>query len=171
MTGCCHAIDSRSFASSELNHPKTLRHVCEKLPYSLQDRWRRVADKISEEEGRTILFDDLARFIEDEARIQSNPLFRKQMSHLKSQEKASPQTGREANSGTRRVMDHRVRTNLTMQTEGSSQGPQPCSFCSGLHALEHCVTFGQVTDGERKEFIMRNGICFLCLNKGHIARD
>ena len=171
MTGCSHAVDSSSYSASELNHPKTLRQVCEKLPHSLQDRWRRRVDRISEEEARTVLFDDLAKFIEDEARIQSNPLFGKPASHPKSQERMSPRSRRDVYSGTKRVMDHRVRTNLTMQVDAGNHGPQSCSFCLGPHSLEHCEAFCQITESERREFIMRNGICFLCLFKGHIARD
>ena len=128
-------------------------------------------DRISEEEARTVLFDDLAQFIEDEARIQSNPLFGKPASHPKSQERMSPRSRRDVYSGTKRVMDHRARTNLAMQVDAGNQGPQCYSFCLGPHTLEHCEAFCQITEGERREFIMRNGICFLCLFKGHIARD
>ena len=46
-----------------------------KLPYSMRERWRRVADYIMELQRRPVKFDDLVSFIDREARKATNPVF------------------------------------------------------------------------------------------------
>ena len=44
-----------------------------------------------------------------------------------------------------------------------------CAFCNGKHKSQQCRTVKTVA--QRKERIRKNGMCFLCLKKGHTVRD
>ena len=76
--GSCSSSMPRGPASvKELDHPGLLRSVMEKLPVPIQDRWRRCAVSI-QDSGRCVVFEDLAKFVENEARVATDPLFGKQ---------------------------------------------------------------------------------------------
>ena len=64
----------------ELEHPRTLRDVVQKLPTYLRDRWLREADKVMRQgqDGTAsgfVHFSDLVEFLENELRILRNPVF------------------------------------------------------------------------------------------------
>ncbi|XP_057290238.1 uncharacterized protein LOC130612923 [Hydractinia symbiolongicarpus] len=44
-----------------------------------------------------------------------------------------------------------------------------CSFCSGEHKSHECRTVTKLET--RKEIVLKNGRCFLCLRKGHMSRE
>ena len=44
-----------------------------------------------------------------------------------------------------------------------------CTYCRQSHASANCQLFNTVQ--ARKEFLKRNGNCFVCLGKGHLGRD
>ena len=49
--------------------------------------------------------------------------------------------------------------------------PRSCTFCeSNGHILNECRTFGAKTDEEKREYIMKNGLCFSCLQQGHLSK-
>lgn len=75
LISCKNAMISTSLGTHEIEHPKAMRAILEKLPFPMQDRWRRIADGIAEEEDRYVKFTDLVNFIEKEARIVSSPFF------------------------------------------------------------------------------------------------
>ena len=61
LTEIKHAITDLDVAG-ELEHPRTLREVAEKLPGYLKDRWMRLSDDIMEGEWRMVRFRDLVDF-------------------------------------------------------------------------------------------------------------
>ena len=48
----------------ETDHPNTTRKIIEKLPYNLQDQWRRLVDYIHELEHRRAKFEDIVDIVE-----------------------------------------------------------------------------------------------------------
>ncbi|XP_068704621.1 uncharacterized protein [Montipora foliosa] len=62
---------------TKLEQPETIKKLSLKLPFSLRVRWRRLLDEIMEDQGRAIRFNDLAEFVDHEARVATNPLFGK----------------------------------------------------------------------------------------------
>ena len=58
----------------EFEHPSTMRLIISKVPSYLQDRWLREADRITQE-GRTVRFTDMVRFLTIEIRVKRSPLF------------------------------------------------------------------------------------------------
>ena len=48
-----------------------------KIPYSMRERWRRLADDIMDRQLRPVQFSDFVAFVDREARILTNPVFGK----------------------------------------------------------------------------------------------
>ena len=72
LRSCINATEEIS-ALSEINHPKNLQQIISKLPYSLQERWRRKV--YFSEEGRRCNFSDLVEFVEREVEVMTDPVF------------------------------------------------------------------------------------------------
>ena len=50
--------------------------------------------------------------------------------------------------------------------------PRSCTFCDrNGHILNECRTFGAKTDKEKREYILKNGLCYGCLNRGHMSKS
>ena len=146
---------------SELNHPKTLRKILEKLPLNMQDRWRRLADDVSEQKNRIVTFKDLVDFVEREARIVTNPLFGR---HLFSSEGSQSDKHR-SGPGKRYTLAANV------GQAGHSGQSTDCLWCKAGHPLEECNQFVRNPMEVKREFIRNNLLCFGCLISGHLAKD
>ena len=157
LTTCRNAILDMPYGLVELQNPKTMRLVLEKLPFGLQDRWRRVADGIINKEGRNIEFNDLVDFVEGEARVMANPLFGKQFfPHRKNNQIAnkSNQVGK-------------VSCNLT---NSGKTGPT-CWYCKGNHFVEGCGVLVKLSHEEKLNALRKLGLCFACLRGKHHAKN
>ncbi|XP_046862618.1 uncharacterized protein LOC124456128 [Xenia sp. Carnegie-2017] len=51
----------------------------------------------------------------------------------------------------------------------TKSGPVRCAFCLGCHRHEECEKIKSIE--ERKNIIKKYGRCYICLEKGHMARD
>lgn len=167
LTSCKNAVIGGALGGREIEHPKTMRKILEKLPYFMQDRWRRVADRIWESGFRRILFSDLVDFIDEESRIMSNPLFGR---HLLGQRKDSKSQGTEEKP--RMVSKDRTRAKISCSAVTGEGRPQmTCMYCGKQHYLDECEDILKLSDRERKNFIHKNGCCFGCLRRGHLFKD
>ena len=147
--GCFNAVKALE-DSSELDHHKTLRMLVEKLPFHLQEQWRREVDAVSEHKKRRVAFSDFVEFIETEARVASNSEF-----------------GRHVFKKTTRRGDvQRVKCNRT-----SPEEKEVCLLCSQEHALESCQAFANRPLAARQEFVRQSRLCFGCLKFGHFSRS
>ena len=73
-----------------------LKLVIGRLPYELRKRWRARADRISEDENREIVFNDVVQFVEREARAASHPILG-DMSNAKDQHEKKHNTSKRTN--------------------------------------------------------------------------
>lgn len=62
----------------EIEHSRTKRRIIERLPQSMEDRWRREVYHISERKNRTVTYKDLVEFTEQESRIMTTLLLGRQ---------------------------------------------------------------------------------------------
>jgi len=60
---------------SILDHPRNLQSMVTKLPFTLQDRWRRAANKTRVARGAIPSFADSVNFVNAEAGIAPDPVF------------------------------------------------------------------------------------------------
>ena len=159
LISCKNVMSGISPGAREMDHPKTMRKIIEKLPYQLQDRWRRIADNIRESHRRA-KFEDVVDFIEKEVRIQTNPMFGRQH--------------KDSRAGEPDGQRKRVQTvSATVVGAGAQQrwvSPK-CLFCSKGHSLDQCEELRGKAPHEKSSFVRENGLCFGCLGRGHIARE
>ena len=158
---CYNSMEDMLTGTSELDHPKTMRKILEKLPLNIQDRWRRLADDVSKQKKRIVAFRDLVDFVEREARIVTNSLFGR---HLFST--ARGQSDRQRSGPAKRY-------NLAANVGPADRGSQPmhCLWCKAMHPLDECAQFMKNPMDVKREFIRNNLICFGCLVQGHVAKN
>ncbi|KAK4326945.1 hypothetical protein Pmani_002549 [Petrolisthes manimaculis] len=134
LLSCKNAMTGISQRGREIEHPKTMRKIIEKLPIFMQDRWRRIADNIAEKDYRSVTFGDLVDFVEKESRILSNPLFGR---HL-----TGPQP-RKTEEKTK-IFPKRERTE-------DCKRRRTCRICKGAHpTVLHRNTIANVNDQETR---------------------
>ena len=56
-----------------------------------------------------------------------------------------------------------------VRQENAEDETGPCPVCSYKHKLELCRTFLKLAEPEKREVVRKNGICYKCLTRGHIA--
>ena len=52
-----------------------MQKIAEKLPFGLRQKWREKADRITEGEKREVSIDDIADFVQTNARVANHPVF------------------------------------------------------------------------------------------------
>ena len=150
-----NALKGVKTAHKELEHTKTIREMVEKLPYSWQERWRRVVDRAMREDEteQTINFERLVNFVEDEVRIQNHPIF----GHRHN--RTSSKTSNDAASGSRRRIVTAAATALL------------CPQCQGHHKITQCPSIENISPDDRVSEVRRLGLCLGCLEPGHRVRE
>ena len=157
LDSCSSSMPSQTVSVNELDHPGLLRSVMEKLPVHIQDRWRRTAVNI-QDSGRCVVFDDLARFVESEVRVVSDPLFGKQVVN-QSTMKSFNQT----------KADGKPHNKSSCLATNVAYNPREyaCWHCDGKHLLEDCSILQKQDSDEKRKIVMQHSLCFGCLSKGH----
>ena len=133
----------------------------------MQDRWRRVVDTIEEREFRVACFNDLVDYVNKEARILSNPLYGKHIMGPKPNDKSRKFVDKGNTSAKRDQAVAKVNLNVT----DKSQRPLKCFYCNEAHHLNECSAIMKKPEQDRKDFIMKKGLCFGCLRSGHRSKD
>ena len=133
----------------ELENSKTLKVLVNKLPYHIQDRWRRMAVRESES-GRRVGYDNLVTLVDEEARAANHPLYGKSM---KGEEQ------------------ERQFKKFSKVHCGAVQKVVECSYCNDEHGLERCDKFRKTSRSDKIRFLRDNKLCYLCMRGIHIARD
>ena len=156
LTEIKHAMTDLDVAG-ELEHPRTLREVVDKLPGYLKDKWMRLSDDIMEGEGRMVRFRDLVDFLAKEVRVKRNPVFGRSSEGRQTAQRSKPQ------------ISGRTQAQCSATAVGSGSGENRCRFCRG-HFLDDCQELKWRPMDERKQFIQTQRLCFSCLHEGHTAR-
>ena len=182
-----NAVDSIPYGKSELEHPKTIRVLVAKLPIHLQDRWRNFVLKRREKHGENINFRHFIEFVEREVRVTSDPVFGKDamarvtgdrmvdLSVSKSRTSApinaislDKNVDFQSTASVSHGGDHNARTSFcSKRVENEIE----CIHCGNIHIVSHCRDFLRMSVSERVSVIRRCDGCFICLRKGHIARN
>ena len=53
----------------------------------------------------------------------------------------------------------------------ATQSGQLCIFCGGVHLVDICPLFSQLSVDERRQFLMKNRLCFRCFSKDHMSSN
>ena len=155
LTNCCNAV-ANSDSKAEVEHPKTMREILKKLPDGLQEKWCRKVDKINEFSRRKVMFEDLVQFIEDEARIASNPVFGRR--HFMNDQFKNDRFKKENNH---------FRRKEASTFNAVNQKSVKCWHCQGNHYIDKCENLKQLQRAEILEIVKGMNLCFRCLGYGH----
>ena len=174
LNACRNAMLGLPMSAREIEHPRVMREILEKLSYSLQERWRRIADNIIRQ-GRPVMFADLADFVADEARIAANPLFGKQLFGTQNKKEASfhpgsvpiQWSGNRERENTRGLNFHSQAVRVRPENENTSD----CGYCGRRHNVKVCQSLKKATPDERWRFVLAKRLCFGCLSDDHQVRD
>ncbi|CAH8446440.1 unnamed protein product, partial [Dicrocoelium dendriticum] len=158
MENCYVALSQMNF-TADLNSVTTIERLVRALPGSLQSRWARAADVIVQE-GREVLFRDLADFVATEARVARSRFGQiANSSALRNQSTVRPS----------RAKDKEMEYNVALYTVADQSSRNVCTVCDDVHRTESCPRFLASEVPVRWELIRTKGGCYRCLNFGHRA--
>ena len=166
----------------ELNVPSHMRQVIMKWPYKLRERWRSTACDIQERRGFRATFTDLVDFLERQVKILCHPLFGDI-----SDSSPSPAMQGAYKNRVRSKSDIKGSFATYITTTNSTTAPPPaasaqftasrsppteaCLVCEQPHSMLKCPELTRISHVEKIELLKANGVCFGCLNVGHISRE
>ena len=168
----CKAAMAEMKGLEILNDTRENRKMLQKLPDWIVNRWTRlVADK-KKKESIFPPFSEFVKFIVDEATIACDPITSlgslREVPEKEEKVKAkAPATVKKGNQSARTLVSETKETVPKTETV-----PRSCPFCDrNGHILNECRTFGAKTDEEKREYILKNGLCYGCLNRGHMSKS
>ena len=155
LRGTLNALQSLPHGTGVVD-AKAIQKIIGKMRF-MEDRWRRTVDHIEFDEGRRADFADLVELVEKEARIASNPAYGRQVT--------ASSRAKEQGPGQTRV------TGKTLAGKVSTTKPKQsvCLFCQQGHETDRCPKLEVETHQDKTDFIMKKGLCFSCLKRGHLA--
>ena len=131
---------------SILNHPHNLQSVVTKFPFTLQDRWRREANKKRVAGGVIPSFADFVNFVNTEAGIATDPVFSQEALRRldgtsdrpdRSSKGKGKSFGKSKTPGNYNVTSHHASSQATDVTADQQSGSRTpislCRFCNKRH--------------------------------------
>lgn len=148
-----------------------------KLPFPLQDRWRREANNRRVARGTIPTFDDFVNFVNTEAGIATDPVFLREALHRldgssdrpdrfnKSKGSGKSKTYGDHTRTLRHVSNHT--TDVTADQKIGSLNPTIlCKLCNKGHDLDDCQAYLKKTIPDKKEFLKEKELYFACYDPG-----
>ena len=172
---CREAMKSMQYMG-ELNSTETLIQMSAKLLSYCGVKWCRYARDRREKTKDIASFSDLVEFVKLEAELATDPVFSPNaLKRERNKESCDTSTTPRDNRGrnTRRFPSANslvtsTRPEVNKNKSKRSQGR--CPSCQGNHCLDDCPEFMKRSLLDRMDFIRKNGLCFGCLNGGHLSR-
>ena len=171
LTSCKNTLTDIGYLS-KIENPDSLKKVVSRLPFNLRQKWRDVADTITERQEREVTISDVASFVEEKARILTHPIF----GDISSEPKGKGGLDKRK-STSRRVSSFAADAHNPDHTgEGVSEeisvprfnrNSLCCPLCKSPHWLSQCNDFRRRGVSERYEFVREKELCYNCLVPGH----
>ena len=134
--------------------------VEKKLPF-LKDKWAKKVVRYRKKNNSDLKFADFLEFIDEEQTI-SEMLSGYHRSNNQNKPAASAKiSATTANAAAKKD---------TMPTPVPKTAPGLCPRCDGKHGLASCPTYCEMNASDRRKFNKNLGICFRCLEGGHLAK-
>lgn len=161
-----------------LNDDHENRKLAAKLPKWASNRWSRLAFNWKEENEVFPPFLEFVKFVVKEVDIVCDPV----LSSPPLNEEDSNRTISERNKDKkprfpRRSCDANAFTTSSNEEKSGPAETKPplavksCFYCKKSHDIDACPEFVKRTINERKEFASAKGLCFGCLQHGHLSKD
>ena len=152
---CCYEMLKNMGHAHDLNNNLNLRCVWKKLPQYLQDRWMHRNYQIKKVKKSKADFGDIVAFITEAAEEANDPIF-----------------SRDSKPEHKSTNDNRSKQKSfsTTSSAASNKGGK-CPCCDQKHYLPRCDAFKAMKVKERREMVMKKGLCRNCFAKGHISKN
>ena len=164
MQNCQITLSQLGFVS-DVDNSENLRKIVRRLPLHLITKWADIAYTIYEI-GREPSFLDLSKFVDERARVASSIYGIDVVQETWKSKYSKPQNMSSENVAKRKT------TTLSSFTEDEGPGyDRECSCCSGKCAdISCCPRFMNMSLADRKEFVVKQKLCFNCLKRNHMSR-
>jgi hypothetical protein len=164
LTSCNNTLKEIGY-QSKVENPDSLKRIVDRLSYGLRQKWRDVADRITEREEREISIEDITAFVVARARAAAHPIFgnlsgETQKSHF---DHGKPRSHKPPPKGT---SSFATQGNQPVPTRNDARTLK-CPSCNGNHWLSRCVDFKKMSLEERHTFVRNKNVCSNCLVVGH----
>ena len=174
----CQKLKEKIGSLRVLNDDHENRKLVAKLPKWASNRWSRLAFNWKEENEVFPPFSEFVKFVVKEADIVCDPV----LSSPPLNEEDSNRTISERNKDKKPRFPRRPRdanaftTSSNEEKSGPAETKPPlavksCFYCKKSHDIDACPEFVKRTINERKEFASVKGLCFGCLQHGHLSKD
>ena len=156
-----------------LNHPHNVQSMVKKLPFPLQDRWRREANRWRVSRQSIPAFAEFVAFVKNEAGIATDPVF---SGDALSRVLEPARTYKDKHAHKSKVVDDRSRprsyvsshaTAISANDKNTQKANPVCQQCEKAHDLDDCQIYLKKNLQARKEFLKDKGLCFACYGTGH----
>ena len=137
-----------------------------KLPKWAIDHWSRVIHQSKTERGTFPPFSEFLKFLSREADIACDPVVSSQS--LKDDNKKP--NDNDGQMKTKFGYQRRAFGSSFFANKGNKTSGRTCRLCKGRHDLDKCEEFKKKDVPSRKEYASASGLCFGCLEPGHLSR-
>lgn len=139
--------------SNQLQNPKVILSIVNKLPYKMRDRWRRLTHRLLSKK-ELVKFSNLVEFVQEEASILKQPLYGK-ISDTKEGKYVKEKT-----------------STVKLATVSQSNKVNSCPYCKKInHALNDCKFFRNISQTDKSTFIKKHNLCFGCFQQDHLSKN
>ena len=140
-----------------LDNPETLRNLQLKLPFKLQERWRRKAVQHREMDGKELRLTNFLEFVRLECKVLEDPVYSQQEGEGSKEKRRGPFNFPKANNES---------VNLT---QVSQKLHDVCLYCKDNHDTDMCEAFVKLPHKEKRAFLYEQKICFYCFGVFSVA--
>lgn len=172
LHGCNNAMSDLQ-DMRELDMSANLNVVISKLPYKLNKQFRSLACDVREKQKRKPNFSDVVQFVEHQVKILSDPVF----GDLPTTERGIHIKKDVDTENPKRKCDNITKMSK-LRYEEKKVTKQSCIqssiiflFCLQGHFLDECHQFAKNSHREKINFLKEKGVCFGCLNTGHLSKN
>ena len=174
LTTCKNTLNEIGYLN-KIENPDSLKKVVARLPFSLRQKWREVADEKTEAKAREVTIADIADFVEKKARILTHPIFGDIISEPKSKSvlEGRRSANRRLSSFAADAHDPSSSANGGVSDDILVLEPREptlsCPLCKTTHWLSQCKDFRRRNVSERYQIAREKELCYNCLIPGHYA--
>jgi hypothetical protein len=164
--------------SNELDSTTNLKLIYDRLPDSLQRKWRKAANIYRQRsEGREPTLKELCAFISAESQIENDPVYgsnegtavnREKSHHIRNAKITSNRSEMQLKSKIPTITTQVEAENNKANHVGTNKTPDVCKVCKkDKHELTDCRVFASKNVKWRRRFTRYGKLCYRCLAELH----
>ena len=175
----CHSAVKTISHLAVLNHPPNMQSVVQKLPFSLQAKWRENIVKTRRQDGKVAGFRQLVEFIEYTAKTANDPVYGKEaLNKAKQRTQGLTDENKKFPSSKSKVESFATNLDAVSKSPPShgigsfnrNVSTRRCPLCERSHDLDDCNDYKRKSVEERRSFLADKALCFACYGENHQSK-